>query len=257
MSITALDYPRDVREYQTGADMLVGAAAVRKRLRESKAPPSSSSKPPPAKAITTPKPSVPVRTRPILDPLVLCEACAFAFLSGGLSISPVHPLRDWRRRTGTSLRDLSIMMGASMIMLSRIERREQTPSFVLVARIIGATGPVLQPADFLPPDELSGYAPFHYGVRVETIQVAVTRHYGVTRQDMLAARRTIDVTRPRQVAMYLAKILTTRSLPEIGRRFGGRDHTTVLHSVRKIERLLEHDQSLKGDIAAIRAALRA
>ena len=72
-------------------------------------------------------------------------------------------------------------------------------------------------------------------VRIEDIQRIVARQYNVSRADLLSSRRTANVVRPRQVAMYLAKILTLRSLPEIGRRFGGRDHTTVLHAVRKIE----------------------
>ena len=74
-------------------------------------------------------------------------------------------------------------------------------------------------------------------VKIEDIQRAVARHYNVSRADMLSSRRTANVVRPRQIAMYLAKTLTLRSLPEIGRRFGGRDHTTVLHAVRKIENL--------------------
>ncbi len=71
-------------------------------------------------------------------------------------------------------------------------------------------------------------------VRIEDIQRVVARQYNVSRADLLSSRRTANVVRPRQVAMYLAKVLTLRSLPEIGRRFGGRDHTTVLHAVRKI-----------------------
>ena len=71
-------------------------------------------------------------------------------------------------------------------------------------------------------------------VKIEDIQRVVARQYNVSRADLLSSRRTANVVRPRQVAMYLAKTLTLRSLPEIGRRFGGRDHTTVLHAVRKI-----------------------
>src|SRR5947208_9463121 len=71
-------------------------------------------------------------------------------------------------------------------------------------------------------------------VKIEDIQRVVARQYNVSRADLLSSRRTANVVRPRQVAMYLAKTLTLRSLPEIGRRFGGRDHTTVLHGVRKI-----------------------
>ena len=67
-------------------------------------------------------------------------------------------------------------------------------------------------------------------VKIEDIQRVVARQYNVSRSDLLSSRRTANVVRPRQVAMYLAKTLTLRSLPEIGRRFGGRDHTTVLHA---------------------------
>ncbi len=75
-------------------------------------------------------------------------------------------------------------------------------------------------------------------VRIEDIQRIVARQYNVSRMDILSERRTAGVMRPRQVAMYLAKTLTQRSLPEIGRHFGDRDHTTVLYAVRKIEWLI-------------------
>jgi chromosomal replication initiator protein len=81
-------------------------------------------------------------------------------------------------------------------------------------------------------------------VKIEDIQRIVARQYNVSRADLLSSRRTANVVRPRQVAMYLAKTLTLRSLPEIGRRFGGRDHTTVLHAVRKIEGLVGNDAML-------------
>lgn len=71
-------------------------------------------------------------------------------------------------------------------------------------------------------------------VKIEDIQKMVATHFNVSRSDILSSRRTANVVRPRQIAMYLAKTMTLRSLPEIGRRFGGRDHTTVLHAVRKI-----------------------
>jgi chromosomal replication initiator protein len=72
----------------------------------------------------------------------------------------------------------------------------------------------------------------------------------------LSSRRTANVVRPRQVAMYLAKILTLRSLPEIGRRFGGRDHTTVLHAVRKIETLAGNDSAFAEEIEALKRQLQ-
>lgn len=73
---------------------------------------------------------------------------------------------------------------------------------------------------------------------IKDIQRAVATHCGVSVHDMLSSRRTKDVVRPRQIAMYLAKTLTPQSMPEIGRRSGNRDHTTVLHAVRKVEALL-------------------
>lgn len=81
-------------------------------------------------------------------------------------------------------------------------------------------------------------------VKIDDIQKLVASHYNVSRADILSSRRTANVVRPRQIAMYLSKVLTLRSLPEIGRRFGGRDHTTVLHAVRKIEDLASKDHGL-------------
>jgi chromosomal replication initiator protein len=89
-------------------------------------------------------------------------------------------------------------------------------------------------------------------VRIEDIQRVVSRHYNVSKADLLSARRTRTIVRPRQIAMYLAKVLTPRSLPEIGRRFGGRDHTTVLHAVRKIEGMIEGDKTLADEIELLK-----
>jgi chromosomal replication initiator protein len=72
---------------------------------------------------------------------------------------------------------------------------------------------------------------------------------------MVSARRAREVARPRQIAMYLAKQLTPRSLPEIGRRFGGRDHTTVIHAVRQIEKLRGLDHDLDNDVRTLMRAL--
>jgi chromosomal replication initiator protein len=92
-------------------------------------------------------------------------------------------------------------------------------------------------------------------VRVEEILKLVSVHFNVTRADILSSRRTASVVRPRQIAMYLSKTLTLRSLPEIGRRFGGRDHTTVLHAVRKIEGLIGADPALKDEISLLKRML--
>jgi len=92
-------------------------------------------------------------------------------------------------------------------------------------------------------------------VKIDEIQKLVASHYGISRQDILSSRRTANVVRPRQIAMYLSKVLTLRSLPEIGRRFGGRDHTTVLHAVRKIEELVSKDRSLAEVIELLKRIL--
>lgn len=92
-------------------------------------------------------------------------------------------------------------------------------------------------------------------VRIEDILKIVARHFKVPRNDLLSSRRSRDVVRPRQIAMYLAKSLTARSLPEIGRRFGGRDHTTVLHSVRKVEQLMSEDGELTQEIELLKRML--
>lgn len=80
------------------------------------------------------------------------------------------------------------------------------------------------------------------------IQRAVAFAFDVDRIEMTSDRRVREVARPRQVAMYLAKRLTRRSLPEIGRRFGGRDHTTVMHAIRTIERLRKSDAEIDGHV---------
>ncbi|MGE3739147.1 MAG: helix-turn-helix domain-containing protein, partial [Geminicoccaceae bacterium] len=93
-------------------------------------------------------------------------------------------------------------------------------------------------------------------VTIEEIQKAVVEHYAIRMADMASARRSRAVARPRQVAMYLAKQLTPRSLPEIGKKFGGRDHTTVMHAVRQIERLSAEDRTIADDLDALRRKLQ-
>ena len=92
-------------------------------------------------------------------------------------------------------------------------------------------------------------------VTIEEIQKRVAEHYNIRFADMHSARRARAVARPRQVAMYLAKQLTARSLPEIGRKFGGRDHTTVMHAVKKIEELRNMDAGFSEDIDLLRRML--
>jgi len=92
-------------------------------------------------------------------------------------------------------------------------------------------------------------------VTIEEIQKRVAEHFNVRVADMHSARRARAVARPRQVAMYLSKQLTTRSLPEIGRKFGGRDHTTVMHAVRRIEELKATDNGFAEDVELLRRML--
>ncbi|MBI1260128.1 MAG: chromosomal replication initiator protein DnaA [Rhizobiales bacterium] len=92
-------------------------------------------------------------------------------------------------------------------------------------------------------------------ITIEEIQRRVAEYFNVRMADMLSARRARAVARPRQIAMYLSKQLTTRSLPEIGRKFGGRDHTTVIHAVRKIDELRQSDSGLGEDVDLLRRML--
>lgn len=93
-------------------------------------------------------------------------------------------------------------------------------------------------------------------VTIDDIQRRVAEYYNLRMADMLSARRARVVARPRQVAMYLSKQLTTRSLPEIGRKFGGRDHTTVMHAVKKIEELKACDMAIREDVDMLERMLK-
>ncbi|MDW3205328.1 MAG: chromosomal replication initiator protein DnaA [Alphaproteobacteria bacterium] len=90
---------------------------------------------------------------------------------------------------------------------------------------------------------------------IEEIQKRVAEHYNIKVSEMHSARRSRAVARPRQVAMYLSKQLTARSLPEIGRKFGGRDHTTVMHAVKKVDELRQNDHSFAEDVELLRRML--
>jgi chromosomal replication initiator protein len=93
-------------------------------------------------------------------------------------------------------------------------------------------------------------------VTIEEIQRRVGEHYNVRLSDIVGPKRLRTIARPRQIAMYLAKQLTPRSLPEIGRRFGGRDHTTIMHGIRKIEELMATDSQLSDDLQLLRRQLQ-
>jgi len=93
-------------------------------------------------------------------------------------------------------------------------------------------------------------------ISIDDIQKQVAGHYNIKVSDMHSARRSRAVARPRQVAMYLAKKLTAKSLPEIGRKFGGKDHTTVMHAVKRIEELMAADQEMASDIEMLERILQ-
>ena len=94
-------------------------------------------------------------------------------------------------------------------------------------------------------------------ITVEEIQRKVSEHYNIRLSDMIGPKRLRTYARPRQIAMYLAKQMTSRSLPEIGRRFGGRDHTTVMHGVKRVEELKVQDGQIAEDLEMLRRALEA
>ena len=92
-------------------------------------------------------------------------------------------------------------------------------------------------------------------VTIEEIQKKVSEHFNIKLSEMFSPRPARSVARPRQIAMYLCKQLTSRSLPEIGRKFGNRDHTTVMHAVRKVDELMSIDTSISDDVEMLRRTL--
>ncbi len=90
---------------------------------------------------------------------------------------------------------------------------------------------------------------------VDAVKRVVCRHFGISHKEIMSSRRMQKVVRPRQIAMYLCREKTTRSTPDIGRMFGGRDHTTVLHAIQKITELMLTDDRLAHDVADLEAQL--
>lgn len=112
----------------------------------------------------------------------------------------------------------------------------------------------LETAEHIIRDLMRGKEPKR--VKIDDILRIVSKHFGVSRGDILSQRRNRSIVWPRQIGMFLAKNLTSRSLPEIGRRFGGRDHTTVLHAIRKIEGQVKEDAALKEEIEILKRLLQ-
>ncbi|WP_119841196.1 chromosomal replication initiator protein DnaA [Pseudooceanicola algae] len=94
-------------------------------------------------------------------------------------------------------------------------------------------------------------------ISIEEIQRCVAEHYNIRLSDMIGPKRVRSFARPRQIAMYLCKKMTSRSLPEIGKRFGGRDHTTVMHAVKRVDELMVQDAQIADDLELLRRALEA
>ena len=92
-------------------------------------------------------------------------------------------------------------------------------------------------------------------ISISYIQEQVTRYFNLKQTDMTSSRRSINIARPRQIAMYLCKEKTSSSYPEIGKAFGGKDHTTVMHAVKKIEKLLDFDNRLKKQLIELRSLM--
>ena len=93
-------------------------------------------------------------------------------------------------------------------------------------------------------------------ITIGEIQRAVAEHYAIKLSDLLSPRRARSVARPRQIAMFLAKDLTDKSLPEIGRKFGNRDHTTIMHGVKRVIQLCKDDPSIREDVEMLRRRLQ-
>jgi len=110
------------------------------------------------------------------------------------------------------------------------------------------------PEDFR--EELTRLVHSHIGrdgcPRIDHVQRVVASHYFMQVRDLLSRRRTKEVVLPRQIAMYLTKMMTLHSLPEIGRRFGGKDHTTVLHAIRKLDAKVANDEAFAAEIEGLR-----
>lgn len=117
----------------------------------------------------------------------------------------------------------------------------------------GGTPVTLESAEHIIKDLMRGIEPKR--IKVEDILRVVSKHFAVSKNDILSQRRHRSIVWPRQVGMYLAKSMTARSLPEIGRRFGNRDHTTVLHAIRKIEGELKASSRLRAEIEDLKKML--
>lgn len=173
-------------------------------------------------------------------------------LSGGI-VTVIKPtdfdmrckiLSHKRERSGIDISDDVLMFLAKKITNS-IRELEGALNRLTIHSGLTGRGVTMEIAEDLLDDLLRTNA---RRITIDDIQRKVSEHYNIKISEMSSPRRSRVVTRPRQVAMYLAKQLTSRSLPEIGRKFGGRDHTTVMHAVKKVEELRNEDNMIGKDI---------
>ena len=150
-----------------------------------------------------------------------------------------------RRRVNRVAADVGVIMAELGRLTSQVDRVADDVGVIKAALIKSSKAPQIRAAK----------APQIKAPQIEDIQRVVARHYNTTRDDLLSPRRDARIVYPRAIAMYLARTDMRLSLPEIGRQFGGRDHTTVIHAVKKMEALVETDLELAGEIAEIRAEL--
>jgi chromosomal replication initiator protein len=186
-------------------------------------------------------------------------------LSGGFACPLQGPDLDLRRKiidckiaqARTHCPDLEVSETVRDFLAARVTSSARELEGVL-NNIIVRTAMMGRPVTLDTVEEALGELPVkaEKRVTVDEIQKAVASYFDLSVEDILSKRRTKTVVRPRHIAMYLAKSMTTRSLPDIGRRFGGRDHSTVIHAVTKISELLPSDSVLSEDVEAIRRRLR-
>jgi hypothetical protein len=163
--------------------------------------------------------------------------------SSELEIVPDLLAKRYRIKAEQELRDMAdrwIQAQRISLRIPCVQLTPFMPSAIIVTYRIQAT-PVIKLGEHLP--------------LIEDVMRVVCARFSITRRALLSQRRTLEVVRPRQIAMYLAKVVTLRSFPEIGRRFGGRDHTTVIHAVDKIANMMLTDRELAEEISILRGML--
>lgn len=180
-------------------------------------------------------------------------------LAWGL-VADIHPstyelrlgiLQSKRERLGADVPD-SVLEFLALKVTSNIRELEGALNRIVAHSDVSAQEITLESTQDVLQDLLRAH---DRRITIDEIQRKVAEHYNLRLSDMHSARRARSVARPRQVAMYLAKLLTARSLPEIGRKFGGRDHTTVMHAIRKVEELIGDDEQIAQDVEVVRRAL--